>query len=358
MDATISPRVMAKVNIVCRESNFGLAKCTQIVSELASQSGHTVSISSPKYDGNLKIYLENLYRLATLRQSVELQKAEYDINLFIEDIDPNYFPRAKRNYLIPNQEWFRYRWLPYLIGLDGLLTKTRFSQRIFSFLKCRTNFVGFTSEDRFEPCLRKDYNSFFHLAGNSPCKGTEAIVKLWLQHPEWPLLTIVQNRQKLGSLAAKNIRYHIGYIDDQQLKHYQNTFGIHLCPSETEGFGHYIAEAMSCKALVITTNAPPMNELVTPERGILVDYYGAKFQCLSKRYYVDLIALERCINQVITLASGQKQLLGEQARQWYLENDNHFKNRFCEALVNLGLPLKPTVLNQGKIIKPEQPLIL
>jgi multisubunit Na+/H+ antiporter MnhB subunit len=40
--------------------------------------------------------------------------------------------------------------------------------------------------------------------------------------------------------------------------------------SEREGFGHYINEARAVGAFVISTDHPPMNELVTPERGALV----------------------------------------------------------------------------------------
>jgi glycosyltransferase involved in cell wall biosynthesis len=46
--------------------------------------------------------------------------------------------------------------------------------------------------------------------------------------------------------------------------------GVHVCPSLAEGFGHYLNEARASGALVITTDMPPMNELVRPEAGVLV----------------------------------------------------------------------------------------
>ena len=47
-----------------------------------------------------------------------------------------------------------------------------------------------------------------------------------------------------------------------------NACQYHLCPSEYEGFGHYINEARSTGALIISTDAAPMNELV--KNGILI----------------------------------------------------------------------------------------
>ena len=56
---------------------------------------------------------------------------------------------------------------------------------------------------------------------------------------------------------------------------------------------------MSTKALTLTTNAPPMNELITPERGLLVNYHNTKPQRLGTNYYVDPQNLEEKIEEVL-----------------------------------------------------------
>lgn len=59
-------------------------------------------------------------------------------------------------------------------------------------------------------------------------------------------------------------------VDHITLAELQLSHGVHICPSEREGFGHYINEARAASALVITTNHPPMNELITAATGVLI----------------------------------------------------------------------------------------
>ena len=60
------------------------------------------------------------------------------------------------------------------------------------------------------------------------------------------------------------------YLNEVRRQHLQATHGIHVCPSESEGYGHTIAEGMALGAVVVTTNTPPIDELVGRDRGYLV----------------------------------------------------------------------------------------
>lgn len=54
------------------------------------------------------------------------------------------------------------------------------------------------------------------------------------------------------------------------LSHLQQSTPLHVCPSEREGFGHYINEARAAGAVVIAPDHPPMNELVNATTGVLI----------------------------------------------------------------------------------------
>jgi glycosyltransferase involved in cell wall biosynthesis len=267
-----------------------------------------------------------------------LAAAPYDINVFLEDISPGFFKYARVNTFIPNPEWFKKYQHRYLAGIDVVLCKTRSAQEIFRALGIDTRFISFTSEDRlYTTDDRAKQIGFLHVAGRSWQKGTKPLIDLWLQHPAWPLLTVVQSaktysQSRVKHVDAPNIKHVLERLNDAALRELQNTIGIHLCPSEAEGFGHCIAEAMSCGAVALTTNAPPMNELITPKRGILVNYHKTRRQRSGANYYVDPVDLERKIEDIILMDQASKQQLGQRARAWYEENDRAFRTKLVETL--------------------------
>ena len=334
---------MKRINIITTGSKSGLGRDVQILATILKQAGFSVTV----YILGERTLAHKIQRITTYVNrfaSYTLKsKPPYDINLFLEYVEPSWFPYARVNCLIPNQEWFREDWYPYLEQFDYILCKTKFAQNIFGKLGCKTEFISFTSIDCFNEKYPKDYDAFIHLA-SSWQKGTKTILEVWQRHPEWPRLTIKQKKNpsaKIASsnpssaIAASNIEYITKYLDDEVLCQYQNSHGIHLCPSEAEGFGHYIVEAMSCKAVTLTTNAPPMNQVITPNRGILVDYHSSKNQRLGINYYVDPQSLEQKINEILGMDYNSKKELGENARDWYQENDRFFRHQLIEVLGNL-----------------------
>jgi glycosyltransferase involved in cell wall biosynthesis len=112
----------------------------------------------------------------------------------------------------------------------------------------------------------------------------------------------------------------------------QNRHLFHLCPSEVEGFGHYLAEAMSVGAVVITTNGAPMNELVQPERGLLVAPVSRRSENLATRYGVDAAGIEQAVAQALAMSDAQRVRTGEAARRFFLEMGAGFQQRLIQVV--------------------------
>lgn len=323
-----------RVNIIRHNNAAGLARSGGLLADILRVAGFHVTLHDPYQD--LPPGLEPASNLAfQLDAGPQAGGHAFDVNLFLEQVFPAWFPAARVNCLVPNQEWFAPKWLPHLSRFDHVLCKTREAERIFRDRGCSTEFVSFTSQDRLDATCRKDHPTFFHLAGKSKQKGTEVLLDLWLRHPEWPRLRLVQRADTARVVTAGNIEHVTGFVSEELLRRFQNESSVHLCPSEAEGFGHSLAEGMSCGAVVLTTDGPPMNELVRPDRGVLVAYKRATRQGLGAAYHVDPAALEHCIEEVLRMDEATRTKLGDRARAWFLANDAFFRRRVVESVAAL-----------------------
>jgi glycosyltransferase involved in cell wall biosynthesis len=259
-----------------------------------------------------------------------------DVVIHLERFFPLWRWRGMRHILIPNQERFPLRHLGRLRRVDHILCKSRHAVEIFSKHHASVHFVGFTSVDRMLPqTAAPDYGCFFHLAGRSTLKGTDTILEAWCAHPEWPELMLVQHPDNAPAAVPANVTLLSRVVSNEELRVLQNRCGVHLCPSLSEGWGHYIVEAMSCRALVLTTHAPPMNELVQPDRGLLLPYEKSTPRHLGTNFYVSRRGVEEVVQRVLTLPASEKLKLGVSARAWFEENDRMFRVGFGEALGRL-----------------------
>lgn len=256
-----------------------------------------------------------------------------DINIYFEWITSKAIPFARLNWFVPNPEWFIDD-LALLNVIDLNLCRTREVERIFLELGKPTYFLGFTSKDCFQSGVDKDYYRYLHVAGASLQKGTETILEAWKRNKHFPVLGIVRNTG-LPLSEQNNLVMIPFHIPPNSLLHLQNRCGVHLCTSETEGFGHYLLEAMSTGAVVITTDAPPMNEFVSDSR-CLVPYSHTSYQRLAINYYVDLEKLESTINYINHLPHEELQSIGRNNREAYLEKRQEFLKNL-EKLIHLHL---------------------
>lgn len=304
------------VLVVARANNYGLTRDTAILQRALTEAGLRVDHAATGDRG----LFETL-----------IGRRRADIILHVERIHRRWLGAGRENWLIPNQERFPRRHLKRLAHIDRVLAKTRHAETIFNEAGARSCiYSGFTSEDRFDAAVEKDWLRFFHLAGGNTLKGTDDLLRLWAAHPEWPELVLRQKPGDAPESLPENVTLHARYLGDAELRSLQNACGIHLCPSQSEGWGHHILEAMSTGAVTLTTDAPPMNEIVTPNSGVLVPTTHWQPRHLGRRYFVDTAALERTIEELIAMPPDAKARLGEAAKERFRLIDDAFRKRLTE----------------------------
>lgn len=338
----ITPHTPLQVRLIGKANGVGLSRDFDLLAGALRACGCQVSLHGcerrdrKRRRGLLTRLVARVRRLRSTRGATGTS-VRYDINLMLEHVWPQFLHQAVRNVLVPNPEWFDRRDLAFLSAADGVWAKTTLAEQLFAARGCRTTHIGFDSCDRYEPAIARQ-TRFLHLAGRSPLKGTARLLALWRRHPEWPVLTIVQDLEadvRHGE-GARNLVLRAGFLPDEELRSLQNAHRFQLCTSEAEGWGHYIAESMSVGAVTLTCDAPPMNELVSPERGVLIGSHAGARHNLATLCYFDEPALEAQITRVLAMAPAQWDGIGSAARTWFLDNKHGFAARVQRALDELA----------------------
>ena len=306
------------LNIVARTNGVGLDRDVDLIRSAATAAGFQVTISH--------------CRGIPFHSNWFGGKKRYDANIFLERIFPRWLGSARLNLLVPNQERFPLRHVPRLKKIDHVLCKSEHALEIFSEIHPSCHFTGFTSTKLYDPSIPRKKNALLHLAGRSTLKGTETVLELWKKHPEWPTLTLLQHKDNAPGSVPENVHLITDYLSDKDLIKLVNEHPIHLCPSLSEGWGHYIVEAMSCGAIVITTDGPPMNELVRPNRGILVKALKTEPRHLGTNFHVTSDALEAAIERVLTMHADERIRIEQAAQKWASDNHREFEKRFAKTL--------------------------
>lgn len=329
------PMARLKFNIIGKSNGVGLARDLTLLTDALQDAGHDVAVTAidaVQARRRRSLLSQWSVRAEMLRRHIS-PGDQADVNLMLEHVWPQYLTAASINITVPNPEWFDRHDRRFLRAVDRVWAKTGYTHEVFSSLGCNTTLIGFDSADRNLPQIRRQ-RTFFHLAGKSPMKGTDGLLRVWARHPDWPALIVIQHKPEhhLPDIRADNIHRLLGYLDDATLMALQNSSTFHVCLSQTEGWGHYIVEALSVGAVTITVDAPPMNELVTSDRGLLVPYATTGIQRLATTYEFDEPGLEATIEAAIAMSGQECERLGANARTWYLRNKRSFSNRLATAL--------------------------
>ena len=319
-DTKDSAAMRPHINIISRSNGVGLDQDAQLIKNSLEAGGMEVSLS----------HCRSIPAWSHLIPT----KPKFDANIFLERTFSRWFGTSKINLLIPNQERFPARHIKKLKHIHTVLCKSKHAEEIFSQYS-RTELIGFTSADRNSTNSAMDFQSYFHLAGKSTLKGTEALLQTWEKHPEWPTLTLIQHKSNAPEQVPANVVLISEYISSEELVQHLNKHGVHLCPSLSEGWGHYIVEAMSCGAVVLTTDAPPMNEIVSASTGTLVPFYKTEPRHLGTNFHVNTSQLESHIEQLMQSSNSSKEAKGKAALAWFEQNDTQFRSQLAKTVSNI-----------------------
>lgn len=268
----------------------------------------------------------------------EVRRVEYnsrtmptcDLAIFLELFNANLTRFAHRTVGIFNLEWFAAGWERYLRNFNQLWAKSLEAQRVYDQMGLDSEYTGFLTRDLHDSSTPRQLECF-HLRGHSGLKNTEAVIEAWRRNPGLPRLTIVSVQPMR---APANVQV-LGRVDQAELVRLMNTNSIHLCASRSEGWGHYITEGMSTKAVVVTTDASPMNEHIQPERGVLVPSIGTRSRWKVVEHDVDPDAVAGAVRSVLDLSQQQRDELGDNARKFVLRRNQDFTDRALALIKEL-----------------------
>uniref|UniRef100_A0AAV1T950 Glycosyltransferase n=1 Tax=Peronospora matthiolae TaxID=2874970 RepID=A0AAV1T950_9STRA len=208
------------------------------------------------------------------------------------------WPKSKPVYLMPNIEMYEMRAEHYW-AVDVVLCKTaicaRFVQMWYQqegnprhtkvlYTRHTTSDIATLAsarlgEDAIKPKNWSDVH-FIHSVGRSPYKGTEAVLECWLSRPDFPPLDVYvyekfynfvwKARYQNRTRDSQVLTIHPGHVSANEFGKLIAESAFFMCPSKMEGYGHYINQARASGGLIVSTNLPPMNELLTPASGVLI----------------------------------------------------------------------------------------
>jgi hypothetical protein len=317
---------MPSVNIIAPAYGFGYQADLELISNLLEQNGFDVT-RTPLPD------IRKSHRAVTFARTMARRLSRFDVNIFLGGIFPEWLPFARKNISVPNVEDIASHHHKLLPRIDLFIAKTRFTERVFREKGLPIEYSGFTSRDLLDTAVPRGYGTFFH-ACSSQFKGTKRLVELWAKHPEWPELVVTINHNPtIPEALPPNIRAYRRPMTQAEVVQIRNAHVFHLCPSEVEGFGHYIVEAMSCRAVVFTNDCPPMNELVQPSRGILFDILKERPpKGFSHRCFFSPTSVEEKVERALKMDPSEIEQIGASARAFFLESREAFFKRFPEVV--------------------------
>ena len=257
---------------------------------------------------------------------------EADTAIFIELL----FEHSKlisypKRVFLTNPEWLRIRDESLAQNMiTDFWHKTKFSRSMLTkiFPEKKHTYIGFTSIPVPAVVDQIDqFDKFAHFGGKSKTRHTQDIMNIWLNNEKFPMLTVQIYDYDLNIpkwIKSDNLRFFIGNLNEVEFNAEFSSHGIHICTSQMEGFGHYINEARSAGALIITLDAPPMNELIDPTCGILIPVEKCFPYNRGMRNIATPNAIKNGILRTLEMPIEIRKNLGIKARERFVKDQSDF----------------------------------
>lgn len=289
-----------RIQVITRDNGFGLTMDIQVIRE--ALPSHTVDVTSwdrPRHSGH------------------------WDWNIHLELVNPAHLRSGTVNVLVPNPEWMEENWVQHVPRFNAIWAKTKDCADLFARLHPKVEMIGWTSPD---PGQTVDYTrtDMVHCVGASISKGTNEVLAAAAMVPE--ARVTVLSRNKIGRAVPPNVTVRIGHIPEVEFNELRRT-PIHLCPSSYEGFGHYINEARAMGALIVSTDAPPMDEVAKADHAILVPHCAERRMRRANEKVVCVEALADAMRQAMSNVGQHGKAWGAIARSAYEWERTDFHQR-------------------------------
>jgi hypothetical protein len=139
-------------------------------------------------------------------------------------------------------------------------------------------------------------------------------------------------------ISCGNLDAWFGFLPDEMYQAEIRRAGIHLCTSETEGFGHYINESRAAGAVPVVLDGAPMNELVDDASGILIPVVNSVPQCCGLRYVTTPKLIEAALDGLFARSTEELAQLGQNARRRFEVESMACVDRMRAALADECFP--------------------
>ena len=206
--------------------------------------------------------------------------------------------------------------------------------------------------------INKDVGRAIHIAGSSCMKGTSVVARAWrMDMPNLMVtcswrLAIVHGYNLMRASPNVNV---VWDVSTPSLQMAMRRCEIAVIPSQCEGWSHSIREAMAYGCIVITCDAPPMNEVIRHMHdGILipmgrarhVPVYSHSMICKSPvRRSLSMLPppdeIRRAVRMVMAMDIDKRRRISQAAHRTWLRETKSALGKWSEFRHELDTLLDP-----------------